>query len=111
MKKIVTIGIGCLLSLSLSGCSLGSVIDRFTASDDAAIQDIQSLSLLLLLSSEEALSELPHPTASPAVIVATDKIAINFFNFIIILSLDSHLFSFCFFSLSLSTIVILKDLC
>ena len=40
MKKIVTIGIGCLLSLSLSGCSLGSVIDRFTASDDAAIQDI-----------------------------------------------------------------------
>ena len=40
MKKLITIGIGCLLSLSLSGCSLGSVIDRFTASDDAVIQDI-----------------------------------------------------------------------
>lgn len=40
MKKLITIGIACLLSLSLSGCSLGSVIDRFTASDDAAIQDI-----------------------------------------------------------------------
>ena len=59
-----------------------------------SFEESQSLSLLLLLSSEEALSELPHPTASPAVIVATDKIAINFFNFIIILSLDSHLFSF-----------------
>ena len=40
MKKLITIGIACLLSLSLSGCSLGSVIDRFTASDDAAIQNI-----------------------------------------------------------------------
>ena len=56
-----------------------------------SFEESQSLLLLSaeLLSDEPLSDELPHPTASPAVIVATDKIAINFFNFIIILSLDS----------------------
>ena len=37
----------------------------------------------------EGVNTEPDYFKSPAVIVATDKIAINFFNFIIILSLDS----------------------
>lgn len=60
MKKIVTIGIGCLLSLSLSGCSLGSVIDRFTASDDAAIQDLNpEITVFIWMRSVENSRTLP----------------------------------------------------
>lgn len=40
MKKILVVCIGSLFLTTLSGCSLGDVVDRFTASDDAQIQDI-----------------------------------------------------------------------
>ena len=59
MKKLITIGIACLFSLSLSGCSLGSVIDRFTASDDAAIQDILKVPVSIWMKSVENFRILP----------------------------------------------------
>lgn len=40
MKKILVICLGSLFLTTLSGCSLGDVVDRFTSSDDAQIQDI-----------------------------------------------------------------------
>ena len=40
MKKILVICLGSLFLTTLSGCSLGDVVDRFTSSDDSQIQDI-----------------------------------------------------------------------
>lgn len=40
MKKLLAVCIGSVFLTALSGCSLGDVIDRFSSSDDAAIQDI-----------------------------------------------------------------------
>lgn len=40
MKKILTACISSVLLVSLSGCSLGNVIDQFRPSDSAELQDI-----------------------------------------------------------------------
>ena len=40
MKKTLVICIGSLFLITLSGCSLGDIVDHFTASDDAQVQDI-----------------------------------------------------------------------
>lgn len=40
MKKILVVCIGSLFLITLSGCSLGDVVDRFSDSEDTQIQDI-----------------------------------------------------------------------
>ena len=40
MKKILAVCIGSIFLTALSGCSLGSVIDRFASSNDPEVQDI-----------------------------------------------------------------------
>ena len=40
MKKTLVICIGSLFLITLSGCSLGDVVDHFTSSDDTQLQDI-----------------------------------------------------------------------
>ena len=40
MKKILVICIGSLFLITLSGCSLGDIVDRFSDSEDTQIQDI-----------------------------------------------------------------------
>lgn len=71
MKKLITIGIACLLSLSLSGCSLGSVIDRFTASDDAAIQDINPESTRVYM--DEIRGELQNFTGNQITLLSDEE--------------------------------------
>ena len=71
MKKLITIGIACLLSLSLSGCSLGSVIDRFTASDDAAIQDINPESTRVYM--DEIPGELQNFTGNQITLLSDEE--------------------------------------
>ena len=71
MKKLITIGIACLFSLSLSGCSLGSVIDRFTASDDAAIQDINPESTRVYM--DEIRGELQNFTGNQITLLSDEE--------------------------------------
>ena len=71
MKKLITIGIACLLSLSLSGCSLGSVIDRFTASDDATIQDINPESTRVYM--DEIRGELQNFTGNQITLLSDEE--------------------------------------
>lgn len=40
MKKILVVCIGSLFLITLSGCSLGDIVDRFSDSEDTQIQDI-----------------------------------------------------------------------
>lgn len=40
MKNILVVCIGSLFLITLSGCSLGDVVDRFSDSEDTQIQDI-----------------------------------------------------------------------
>ena len=71
MKKIVITGVGCMLSLALSGCSLGSVIDRFTASDDAAIQDINPEITRVYM--DEIRGELQNFTGNQITLLSNDE--------------------------------------
>ena len=71
MKKSVMIGIGCLLSLALSGCSLGSVIDRFTASDDTSIQDINPESTRVYM--DEIRGELQNFTGNQITLLSDEE--------------------------------------
>ena len=56
MKKILVVCIGSLFLITLSGCSLGDIVDRFSDSEDTQIQDISILPVISLLFSADRIT-------------------------------------------------------